>query len=780
MADPLADKNLAGYQVERLLNRGGMGVVYLAKDLRLNRKVALKLLAPELTADDTFRRRFERESQMAASIDHPNIVPIYASGEADGFLFIAMRFVEGSDLKQVLSQDPTPDIDYVLSVTGQVASALDAAHERDLVHRDVKPGNVLLGSVGRGRLHHVYLADFGLTKRTRSRSGLTGTGQFLGTIDYMAPEQVQSHEVDGRADVYALGCLLYECLTGEVPFDRPTDAGVLLAHISDDPPEVTERRADLPPEMDEVVAKALAKDPDDRFDTCGELAEAAINVLAPLAQEAVAAARTSRAVAGPAPSASAPPAATDAGPAQGRTQPVTLHDPGPSEESFPETRPAVAPLAAPPGATVPDAASPESPRHDHPSSEVLEEPRTTPAAESPPLPAGPQSHAADTPSLQDQVGEAPSSEQPSGPFEENEAAMLPETAESQTPSGPGSHAKATQAPTSRPEPGPRTRRDLSPQRETGKNRRPLAMWMTIAAIVLTGLTFLLQELAGDPTGESPAPTGDKGLPTDLQGGLVLSGESRSGSAIQSVSPAGEASEERPLPDRAVFSFSLDGFRLAYALGSRVVIEDEGRRRVQLKTGNVLDLAWDPNGALVVTSSGEGGHFELLRVAPGSTRPEPLPVPGWVRLSDGIDVSRDGSIVMSLLGPEREPALYLLDSESKGALKPIPIDGLAPSDPKWAPDASHIAFRADVEGQTGLYTVSAEGDTTSELVVEEGLEMGPAWALDGSVLGYGVVGEAGLSLRAVARDGEPQFRIVDLPGLACHSCVLQWIDRGGQG
>ena len=209
MDEHLPEARVPGYEIERLIRRGGMGVVYLARDERLNRRVALKLLTPALAGDDVFRKRFERESQIAASLDHPNIVPIYEFGEADGVLFISMRYVEGSDLRIVLEKEGRLPLDRTLSIMRQMAGALDAAHGRGLVHRDVKPANTLLTQTGGlAGVEHVYLTDFGLTKHVRTRSGLTGTGQFIGSVDYMAPEQIQGPTFDHRVDVYALGCLV--------------------------------------------------------------------------------------------------------------------------------------------------------------------------------------------------------------------------------------------------------------------------------------------------------------------------------------------------------------------------------------------------------------------------------------------------------------------------------------------------------------------------------------------------------------------------------------------
>jgi predicted Ser/Thr protein kinase len=258
---------IAGYRIEGLIGRGGMSVVYLAEHVRLGRKVALKLLSAELAENEKFRERFLRESQIAASIDHPNIVPIYDADEAEGTLFIAMRYVEGTDLGAAIRSQAPLEPARVVSLVSQIAGALDAAHVHGLVHRDVKPGNVLLT-----REDHVYVADFGLTKRALSVSGLTETGQLVGTIDYIAPEQAKGAPIDGRADVYSLGCLAYECLTGEVPFERDTEVAVLWAHVQESPPKLSATHPELPTRVDGVIARAMAKKPDDRYPTAGELA----------------------------------------------------------------------------------------------------------------------------------------------------------------------------------------------------------------------------------------------------------------------------------------------------------------------------------------------------------------------------------------------------------------------------------------------------------------------------------------------------------------------------
>jgi serine/threonine-protein kinase len=258
---------LLGYRIEEVLGRGGMGIVYLAEDLRLKRRVALKLLSPELADDERFRERLLAESELAASLDHPNIVPIYEAGEIDGRIFISMRYVEGKDLKALLREGPLAP-EHVLALVSQVASALDAAHARGLVHRDVKPSNVLIApEAGHEGADHVYLADFGLTKRLSEKDEEAQGQALLGTVEYAAPEQIRGEEVDGRADVYSLGCLLYECLAGEPPYPHASDAAVLFAHLQEEPPTL--------PGLERALPKALAKAPAERYQTCRELVDAA-------------------------------------------------------------------------------------------------------------------------------------------------------------------------------------------------------------------------------------------------------------------------------------------------------------------------------------------------------------------------------------------------------------------------------------------------------------------------------------------------------------------------
>jgi serine/threonine protein kinase/sugar lactone lactonase YvrE len=271
---------MAGYRLEEQIGRGGMAVVYRAYDPRLERYVALKILAPGLALDDAFRQRFIRESRAAAAVDHPNIIPVFDAGDAGGALFIAMRFVQGGDVRTLLDAEGRLPAARAADITSQVASALDAAHARGLVHRDVKPANMLLDATAGGhRQDHVYLSDFGLSKQSLSQTGLTAQGQFLGTLDYVAPEQVEGRPVDGRADQYALACASFELLSGTPPFKRDGGLAVVWAKLSEDPPLLSPRREDLPTAIDDVMTRGMARTPDDRFGTCGEFAAALREVL---------------------------------------------------------------------------------------------------------------------------------------------------------------------------------------------------------------------------------------------------------------------------------------------------------------------------------------------------------------------------------------------------------------------------------------------------------------------------------------------------------------------
>ncbi|HKH18352.1 MAG TPA: serine/threonine-protein kinase [Solirubrobacteraceae bacterium] len=288
MADTTADPHLgrvvAGYRIEERIGRGGMGLVYRAEHLNLRRRAAIKIIAPDLAEAAGFRERFNREARIAAALQHPNIVTVYDAGEADGLLYLAMQYIEGSDLSTVLRTQGRLRPYRALDVCRQVAAALDAAHAQGLIHRDVKPANVLI----EGRT--AFLTDFGLTKRIEgTQTQLTQAGDVVGTIHYVAPEQIEGGRVDARTDIYSLGCLVYHCLSGELPFARDTDVAVIYAHLSEEPPRLTAVRPELPGGLDAVIAKALEKAPERRFQTCADMmsaARAVIDAAGPLADTA--------------------------------------------------------------------------------------------------------------------------------------------------------------------------------------------------------------------------------------------------------------------------------------------------------------------------------------------------------------------------------------------------------------------------------------------------------------------------------------------------------------
>jgi serine/threonine-protein kinase len=265
--DPTTGRPLqiAGYRIEEVAGRGGMGVVYRAKHLHLGRTVALKLLNPELAASEEFRERFVREARAAAELEHPNIVPVYDAGEVEGRLYLAMKFIEGTDLAQLLEVEGRLGPDRAMPMLEQLASALDAAHRNGLIHRDVKPANALLDG------ERLYLTDFGLTRRVDSTRPLTATGRAVGTAAYLAPEQIRGEPLDRRVDVYALGCVMYQTLAGEPPYLRDTDMLIMWAHVGAEPPSLSAERGDMPATVDRVIQKALAKSREDRYDSCGEL-----------------------------------------------------------------------------------------------------------------------------------------------------------------------------------------------------------------------------------------------------------------------------------------------------------------------------------------------------------------------------------------------------------------------------------------------------------------------------------------------------------------------------
>jgi len=277
-----AGSELAGYRIVRQLGQGGMGAVYLAERIADGERVAFKVLLSEMALNEEFRARFDRESRYAAALNHPNIVRVHEVGEADDLSYMVMDFVDGSDLATKLAQEGPLEAAQLIQILAQVAGALDAVHETGLFHRDVKPANVVIASQDQSEEIRCYLTDFGLSKRpSQDSQPLTAFGFFVGTLDYTAPEQIQGKTLDPRVDVYSLGCLLYECLTGLPPFQRQREEEVLYAHLQDPPPKVTEHRPDLTGQIDDVVAKAMAKAPEERYPTCAELVDEARAAILP-------------------------------------------------------------------------------------------------------------------------------------------------------------------------------------------------------------------------------------------------------------------------------------------------------------------------------------------------------------------------------------------------------------------------------------------------------------------------------------------------------------------
>ena len=300
---PRIGDEFAGYRLVSLLGHGGMSIVYRAEHIALERTVALKLLSPRLSDDEDFRERFQRESKVAASLEHPNIIPIYEAGGENGVFYIAMRYVDGADLKTRLKESGRLEAQQVVSFVAQVAAALEAAHARGLIHRDVKPANILIApGAGLEGSDHVYLSDFGVAKNTGA-AGLTKTGLFVGTAEYASPEQIEGKELDGRADIYSLGCVTYEALTGAPTYEKESEVAMMYAHLLEPPPKLSERRPDLGFPVDEVIAKAVAKSRDDRYARPSEFALAlrqAVGANAPVGPETILAGSALTAPAAPA------------------------------------------------------------------------------------------------------------------------------------------------------------------------------------------------------------------------------------------------------------------------------------------------------------------------------------------------------------------------------------------------------------------------------------------------------------------------------------------------
>jgi serine/threonine protein kinase/Tol biopolymer transport system component len=373
---------LAAYRLEALVGVGGMAAVWQARSLRLGRPVALKILAPALATDEAFRLRFIAEARAAALVDDPHIIPVYDADEADGVLFIAMRFVGGGDLRRLVEREGALPPGRAVNFISPVASALDAAHAAGLVHRDVKPANILVDTRA-GRPDHVYLSDFGIAKAAASMN-LTAVGQALGTPDYMAPEQIEGHAVDGRTDQYALACVTYRLLTEHGPFERESALSVMAAHLYAPPPSLAARRPDLPDVADQVLAKAMAKSPADRYESCSDFAEALRHALglAPYIPRLRSAEPVSPRHPGSGPVTPHPPTITPSGPLTPPGPPAPTEAPASTERPAPVESSTPAGPSTPASAATPSAPAPAPVSADAPP--PLTDPTPSPAATPPP------------------------------------------------------------------------------------------------------------------------------------------------------------------------------------------------------------------------------------------------------------------------------------------------------------------------------------------------------------------------------------------------------------
>jgi serine/threonine protein kinase len=355
--EPMVGTEFAGYRLNAVISRTNMSVVYTAEHPRLGHAIALKVLAPDLATNDRFRERFVSESRMAAGIRHPNVIPIYDAGPSDGLLYIAMLYVAGADLRAILKERGRLSPEQAVLLLGQAGRGLDAAHRQSLVHRDVKPGNMLVERGEDQEPDHVYLSDFGITKRALTHTGLTSTGQFVGTVDYVAPEQIAGGHVDGRADIYSMGCVLYECLVGSVPFVKEYEQAIVYSHQYEAAPRASELRNDLPEAIDHVIARATAKNPDERYPTCRAMMDAAAEAFGLADSRPI---RVATVISEQAPQSTPPPYSST---------------PPPSTPP-PSTPP---PAATPPPAYVPPQTPPESPAAPAPAAQ-----QSSPQQSSPP------------------------------------------------------------------------------------------------------------------------------------------------------------------------------------------------------------------------------------------------------------------------------------------------------------------------------------------------------------------------------------------------------------
>jgi len=699
---------LAGYRLESQVGAGGMAVVFRARDERLGRLVALKILSPQLATDSGFRRRFIAESVAAAAVDDPHIIPVYEADEADGVLFIAMRFVQGGDLREVLLREGRLSPAQTAEFISPVASALDAAHAAGLVHRDVKPGNILVDARP-GRPDHVYLSDFGVSKGARSSGTLTGTGQFLGTPDYSAPEQIEGGTVDGRTDQYALACVAFQLLTGVLPFQRDTLMAVMMAHMRVPPPSLVSLRDDLPGEVDDVIAKGMAKAPDDRYESCGDFADALREALGLMSYRP----------AGPQtnPPRPAPKASTHRATSNGETQAVVEAGP-----DVPGGRDATAPSAAQPAGQTPPAfrmpegpPAPSAPTPPAPTPPAAAPPVTAPAAGTAPPAASPAATAAAEPPARKPIP----------------ATVAVQSAEPPTPPpGPGV------APPSWP---PQGGAAVPAGAKAGPSRRRLVSIAAAAVIVVAAGAIPFALLRNGHSGSTGKPSGPATSSSSAASSANPTGSSTStGAAIAQNSGGASSSSTASSTSAAnVAKYSLAGKNLTSAYpgafisslafspaGATLAVADPGPRTGagtclwQISTPdcttfkmNAYAVAFNHTGTVLATSGDLAFSGQSQATVSGITRLWNAATGKQLRLvtnpgSKGalaVAFSPDGK---TLAVGDRNGRIYLWDAASGQAITTLtdPVSKGVNS-VAFSPDGAALAA-ADANGFSYLWNVAS--------------------------------------------------------------------------
>lgn len=686
---------IANYRVSRVVGRGGMGVVYLAEHTHLGRMAALKTISGVHAQTPEFRERFVRESRLAAQIDHPNIVPIYDAGESEGLLYLAMRFVDGEDLDRLNEREAPLDAGPVLDVLAQVASALDAAHAQGLVHRDVKPANVLLEPAGPGGRLHAYLADFGLTKHAGAESGLTASGQVVGTLFYVAPEQIQGHEVDGRTDQYSLACMLYESLTGVRPFDSQGELlAILNAHLNSPRPSITAHRPDLPTAIDAAVARALALSPDERFATCEEFLATA---RAALQHGAAGGGEPGPAVAGGHPE---PPA-------------------GPSVGGEAE-RPARA------GAETATGVRPPPPRSDAERGQGAGPDGATTGRRR----RGPLAAVLGALALVGVVAVA---------------AVLWPAGERADPTDPDD--SAPQAAAGQGDEGQESPDDAEPTGEGGSPPSDRLVFSSDRATERAG-TYDVFRMQPDGTElvnltESPGTDDRQATWSRDRERLVFASDRTGEFAIHTMNPDGgdvtpvTSGEGRDLDPR----FSPDGERIAFSSqreDSRSIyvinVDGTGLRRLTDDGGEDMRPTWSPDGARLAFHRRHGDDDRIdVFVMEAEPDAEPVNVtdrpardfhPSWAPaeplLTFASDQDGDGDIF-------RVEVTNVVDGAEPGTPRNLTSDREAnDGDPNWSPGAEWITFQSNRGGDSDVYIMQADGSGRRRLTDSASSDIGPAW------------------------------------------------------